>query len=119
MEDDEAVGDLGAGLAQRLDEGELAAAVGRQVLDQQHAHALGHVALDLGLAAEALGLLAHIEHRQAEPLGDPGGEGNARRLAAGDGVEIGAADLAAISSTPSSISARALPGKEMILRQST
>src|SRR4051812_27529215 len=37
VEDHEAVGDLGLGLLQRLDEDQLAAAVGRQILDQQHA----------------------------------------------------------------------------------
>ena len=87
VEDDERVRDLAAGGADRLGEAQLRAAVGGEVLDQQHPRALGHRALDLGVAPEALGLLAHVEHRQAEPLGDPGGERDAGGLAAGDRVE--------------------------------
>src|SRR3546814_6779995 len=79
--------DLGAGPADGIDEVQLGAAVGGEVLHQQHAAALAKGAFDLGVAAEALGLLAHVEHRQAEPLGDPGGEGNAGRLAAGRSEE--------------------------------
>ena len=94
VEDDEGVRDLGAGGAQRLGEPELRAAVGGQILDQQHPRALGQRPLDLRVAAEALGLLADVEHRQAEPLGDPGGEGDARGLAAGDRVELREAGVA-------------------------
>ena len=94
VEDDEGVGDLGAGGADRLGEADLRAAVGGQVLDEEDARALGERALDLGVAAEALGLLADVEHRQRQALGDPGGEGDARGLAAGDGVEAGEAGVA-------------------------
>ena len=73
--------------ADRVDEFQLRSAVRRQVLDQQHAVALAHLALDLGGAAVALGLLADIGHRQAHPLGHEGGKGDACGLAARDVVE--------------------------------
>src|SRR3546814_10888869 len=50
--------------------------------------------LDLGVAAEALRLLAHVEHRQAEPFGDPRREGDAGGLATGDAVDRLVAGLA-------------------------
>src|ERR1043165_9081019 len=84
MEDDEGVADDPAGGADRADEVELRGALAREILDQQHARPLRHLALDLGVAAEALRLLADIEHRQGHALGDPGGEGDAGGLAAGD-----------------------------------
>src|SRR3546814_3467154 len=68
--------------------------LGREVLDQQHAAALRKIALDLGVAAEALRLLAHVEHRQAEPFGDPRREGDAGGLATGDAVDRLVAGLA-------------------------
>jgi hypothetical protein len=80
--------DLGAGVAQRLAEIDLAAGVAGHVLDQQHALALGQMAFDLRIASESLGLLAHVEHRQGEPVGDPGGERDAGGLAARDRVEL-------------------------------
>src|SRR3546814_10256835 len=64
MEHHEAVGALHAGLADAVDEGQLAAAIGRQILDQQHPGAVLHLALDPGVAAEALRLLADVGHRQ-------------------------------------------------------
>src|SRR3546814_20853979 len=68
--------------------------LGREVLDQQHAAALRKIALDLGVAAEALRLLAPVEHRQAEPFGDPRREGDAGGLATGDAVARLVAGLA-------------------------
>src|SRR3546814_11032903 len=62
--------------------------------DLQHAAALRKIALDLGVAAEALRLLAHVEHRQAEPFGDPRREGDAGGLATGDAVDRLVAGLA-------------------------
>jgi tryptophan 2,3-dioxygenase len=84
----EHVVDHGARVAQRLAEVDLGAAVGGQVLDQQGARALADVALDLRVAAEALRLLAHVLHRQAEPVGDPRRVGNAGGLAARHHVEL-------------------------------
>src|SRR5580704_5392655 len=80
--------DHGAGLAQRLTEIDLAAAVGSHVLDQQHTVARLEVAFDLGITAEALRLLAHILHRQHELVGHPGRERNARGFPAGDRIEL-------------------------------
>ena len=77
-----------ARLAQGVGELDLAAAIGGQVLDQQGALALGHIALDPGVAAEALGRLADILHGQKEPLGEPGGVGDPGGLAARHGVEL-------------------------------
>ena len=81
------VGAGGARVADRVHEAQLAAAVRRQVLDQQHPLAFGHRALNPGVAAVALGLLADIGHGQAHPFGHEGGEGDARGLAARDVVE--------------------------------
>ena len=86
--DHEDVGDLGAGVAEPVNESHLRAAVGGQVLDQQHPLAWFQVSFDLGVAAEALGLLAHVKHRLGPGFGDPGGVGDARRLAAGDGIDV-------------------------------
>ena len=69
--------DRAAGFADGVDEGEHGAARCGQVLDDQHPRALRQFALDLRVAAMTLGLLAHIDHRQAEPLGQKGGKGNA------------------------------------------
>src|SRR3546814_11359364 len=94
MEHHEAVGALHAGLADAVDEGQLAAAIGRQILDQQHPGAVLHLALDPGVAAEALRLLADVGHRQAHQLGHEGGERDAGGPAAGpavDGLAAGAA----------------------------
>src|SRR2546430_11396776 len=88
VEIDEHVIDYGARIAQRLAEINLGAAVGGEVLDQQRARAFADVALDLRVAAEALGLLPHVLHRQRKALGDPGGIRDASRLAAGDDVEL-------------------------------
>src|SRR6185312_1047232 len=87
IEDDEAVADGAAGLADGLHEIELRGALAGEILDEQDAGALGHLALDLSVAAESFGFFAHIEHRQRQALGDPRGEGDAGGLAAGDGVE--------------------------------
>src|SRR5262249_46954447 len=54
--------DNGAGVAQRLAEIHLAAAVRRHVLDQEHAVAGLDMTLDLRVAAKALRLFAHILH---------------------------------------------------------
>src|SRR5262249_33187990 len=43
---------------------------------------------DLAVAPESFGLLAHIEHRQSEPVGHPGGERNAGGLATRDRIEL-------------------------------
>src|SRR5574338_1357948 len=83
-----------ARLAQRVDEIDLALAVGGEIFHQQHALAGEQLAFDLRAAAEAFGLLAHILHRQMQPVGDPGGEGNARSLATGDGIDLAAPDVA-------------------------
>ena len=66
-----------AGIADGVNEAPLRAAIGGQVLDQQNAVRLVHAAFDPGVAAVALGLLAHIGHRQAQPFGDHGAEGDA------------------------------------------
>ena len=87
IEDDKGVADLGTGGADGLDKAQLAAAVGRQILDKKHALAVADITLDSGVAAETLGLLADVMHRQAGALGKPGGKRNAGRLAAGHGVE--------------------------------
>ena len=50
--------------------------------------------LDLRAATEALGLLAHIEHRQRQAVGEPGRERDARGLAARHRVELLEADIA-------------------------
>ena len=90
----EGVVDDGAGVAQRLSEADLRAAVGGQVFHQQRALAFRHVALDQRRAAEALGFLAHIGHRRGHAVGDPGGERNARGLAAGHHLDALEADVA-------------------------
>jgi hypothetical protein len=90
----EGVIDDRAGVAQRLGEADFGLAVGGQVLDQQRALALGHVALDQRLAAEALGFLADIGHRRGHPVGDPGGERDAGGLAARDHLDRFVADMA-------------------------
>ncbi len=110
VEDGEGVGDLGAGVADRLGELDLAAAVGGQVLDQEHARALLQRALDLGVAAEALRLLAHIEHGQRQPVGQPGGEGNAGRLAARDASNCSKPASRRITEAAKSISAERMRG---------
>src|SRR5579872_1602023 len=93
-EEDEAVLDHGAGLAQRLAEIDLAAPVGGHVFDQQHAVTLLEMALDLRVAAKTLRLLAHILHRQHQPIRHPGGKRDAGGFAAGDAVELLEADVA-------------------------
>src|SRR6185369_11109120 len=80
--------DYGAGFAQRLAEIDLRAAVGREVFDEERARALADVALDLRVASESLRLLAHVLHRQAEPVGDPRRVRNPGGLAAGHDVEL-------------------------------
>ena len=52
-----------ARIAQRLAEVDLGPAIGGEVLDEQRARPVAQVALDLGVAAEALGLLADVDHR--------------------------------------------------------
>src|SRR6478672_2448415 len=58
IENHEDMLDGGAGRAQRVAEIDLAAAVGGEVLDQQHTLAGLEMALDLCVPTEALGLLA-------------------------------------------------------------
>src|SRR5581483_5321953 len=86
IEDDEGMLDLAAGLADGADEIELGGALAGEVLDQEDARTLGEPALDLGVAAEPLGLLSDVEHRQRQPVGDPGGERYPGGLAAGDRI---------------------------------
>ena len=76
-----------AGLADRAHKIELRGALARQILDQEHAGLVPQFPLDLRVAPEALGLLPDIEHRQRQPVGDPGGKRDSGRLAAGDRVE--------------------------------
>jgi hypothetical protein len=83
-----------AGLAQRVAEVDLAAAVGREVFHQEHALTRLEMAFDLGVAAETFRLLADVLHRQHQPVGHPRCERNARGLAADDGVELLKADVA-------------------------
>jgi hypothetical protein len=90
----EAVIDARAGGAQRVNEVDLAAAVGGQVLDEQDARAFFQLPLDLRIAAEALRLFAHVLHRHHHAVGDPRGEGNAGRFTAGHGVDLLVADIA-------------------------
>src|SRR5690606_13554953 len=52
-EDDRDMGDLRARLAQGIGEGEFGAAVGCEILDEEDARAVLHLALDPGIAAEA------------------------------------------------------------------
>ena len=66
-----------AGLAQRLGEGEDAAGGGDQVLDQVNPRAGDGAALDAACGAVRLGLGPDIDHRQRQPVGDEGGEGDA------------------------------------------
>src|SRR5215831_15709381 len=87
-EENQRVLDLGPGLAQRGAEIDLAAAVAGHVLDQQHALPFDQMTFDLAVAPESFGLLAHIEHRQSEPVGHPGGERNAGGLPASNRVEL-------------------------------
>ena len=91
----EGVVDDGTGVAQRLAELDLGGAVGGEVFHQQGALAFRHVALDQRVAAESLRLFAHIGHRGHHPVGDPGGEGNARGLAAGHHLDVFVADVPA------------------------
>jgi len=63
IEDDEDVLDHGASGAERIAEVDLAAAVGGQVFDQQHALAGLQMPFDLGVPSEALRFLAHVLHR--------------------------------------------------------
>ena len=77
-----------AGVADRLDKVHLAAAVGGQILHQQHSLAGQQLAFDLCVAAETLGFFAHVLHRQIKPLGHPGGEGDAGGLAARHRIEL-------------------------------
>ena len=58
--DHEYIGDCCAGGPERLNKGDLRAAVGGQILDQQYPLAVVEVAFDLGVAAKPLRLLSHI-----------------------------------------------------------
>ena len=86
IENDKGVADFGAGGADGIDKAQLAAAVGCQILDKKHALAVAYIALNPGVAAKTLGLLADIMHRQSGAFSKPGGEGNAGRLTTGNGV---------------------------------
>ncbi len=79
--------DDGAGRTQAADESDLAAAVGGQIVHQQHTHSVDCAALHLRIAAYAKRALTHIAHFQPGPVRKPGGKRNARRFRAGDGVE--------------------------------
>ena len=83
-----------AGVTHRVDEIDLAAAVGGEVFDQQHALARIEQALDLRAAPEALRLLAHILHRQMHAVGHPGRKRNAGGFAARHRIDLVAADVA-------------------------
>ncbi len=50
--------------------------------------ALRHIAFDLRVAAVTLRLLADIDHRQAQAIGEQRGKGNACGFAAGDAIEL-------------------------------
>ncbi|SIT48797.1 hypothetical protein BN2475_1140009 [Paraburkholderia ribeironis] len=94
VEQHEAVVHRGAGRAQRVDEVDLAAAVGGQVFDQQHALTFGQQTFDLRVTAETLGLLAHVLHRHHQAVGQPCRERNASGFATGHGVDLLVADVA-------------------------
>src|SRR6202040_2477100 len=79
-EKDEDVIHLGPARGNAIAEIRLAAAVAGHVLYQEHTLAFNDIALDLRVAPEALGLLAHVEHRQFEPIGHPGREGDTGSL---------------------------------------
>ena len=118
-ENDDAVVADAAGVADRLDEIDLALAVGGEVFDQQHPLAVLQLAFDLRAAAEALGLLADVLHRQTEPFGDPGGEGDAGGLAARHRIDLVAPDIAIDRVRPCSASAWcARRGNEISQRES-
>src|SRR5262245_11500093 len=93
-ENHEAVVALAARFAQRVDEVDLALAVGGEIFHQQDALAWNQLAVDLRAAAEAFRLLAHVLHRQVKAVGNPGRERNAGRLAARYGIDLVAADIA-------------------------
>src|SRR5262245_25039651 len=61
VKDDQRVGDTGARGADGFYETKLAAAIGRQILDQEHAIAVPPMPFDLRAAAKTLGLLADID----------------------------------------------------------
>jgi hypothetical protein len=94
IEDHKGMADLAAGLADRPHEIELRRALAGEILDQQHPRVVLQLALDLGVAAKAFGLLAHIKHRQRQPVGDPRRERNPGGLPAGDRVQRFVADPA-------------------------
>ncbi|CAD9227132.1 hypothetical protein BCEN4_630017 [Burkholderia cenocepacia] len=94
VEQHEAVVHRRARGAQRVDEVDLAAAVGGQVFHQQHARAFFQMAFDLRVAAETLRLFTHVLHRHHHPVRDPGRERDAGRLAARHRVDLLEADVA-------------------------
>ncbi len=83
-----------AGGAQRVDEVDLAAAVGGQVFHQQHALAFGQQTFDLRVTAETLRLLAHVLHRHHQAVGQPCRERDAGGFATGHRVDLLIADVA-------------------------
>ena len=87
VKDDESVTHDRTGVAQRLTKLELALAVGGQIFDQQNSRAFVEIAFDLSAAAEPLGLLSHVLHRQHKSIRQPCRERNARRFAAGDRID--------------------------------
>src|SRR5689334_11863640 len=92
LENAEAIRHLRSGPADADVEAELAHAVGDEIFDQQDALVRFEDAFDLLRAAVALGLLTDVDHRLAELLRYERGVGNARGLAAGDDVDLVAAD---------------------------
>src|SRR4051794_27153633 len=86
-ENDDAVLALPAGVANGLDEIDLALAVGGEVLDQQDTLAVVELSFDLRAAPESLRLFADVLHRQIEPVGDPGRERDSRGFAARDRID--------------------------------
>ena len=80
-----------AGIAQGFEEGELAAAVGDQILDQQYPRpGRRQLAFEAGGDAVVLGFFADVEGRLAEVAAERVGKRDAGGFAAGDGVESGA-----------------------------
>ena len=77
----------GSGLAQGLAEIDLAAAICGQVFNQQGTGPACHFAFDLGIAAKALGLFAHVLHGQHQTVGNPSGKGDAGGFSAGHIVD--------------------------------
>ena len=93
-EDHEAVVAFAVGVAQRLDEVDLALpSVARSSTSSTRWPGINWPSI-CAPRPKPFGFLAHILHRQIEPVGDPGGERNAGGLAARHRVDLAAADVA-------------------------